>query len=218
MVVGRRRAQHPWQLQSRYVLWNNIVLVFLRLSALCLCEHLSPLSKRNRCPRQDLKKLIVKYDRSHRWLLCSTDYQHLAARSYFLSFFQACLTSNPFLDRRKLVWQPPFPSSSMFRNEMPIRIYSFSCGLLMTQVLVFLSKGLLVGYFGILFHFLSEYSIPCLRCRTHLVIMSLHTTDIHHALWLSPGQVSSAMEICPLLFCFSSCYLGEVLAEGVESV
>lgn len=82
---------------------------------------------------------------------------------------------------------------------MPVRIYPFSCGLLMTQVLVFLSKGLLVGYFQILFHLLGEQSIPCLRDRTPLVRMPLPTLDIHHILWLSPSQVSSNMELCALL-------------------
>lgn len=39
----------------------------------------------------------------------------------------------------------------MLRNEIPIRIYSFSCGLLLTQILVFLSKGLLLAILGCCF-------------------------------------------------------------------
>ena len=48
---------------------------------------------------------------------------------------------------------------------MPLGIYPFSCGLLKTQALVFLSKELFIGHFSILFHLLLEQSTARLRRR-----------------------------------------------------
>ena len=89
-VVGVRRAQCPWQLQGRYVSYNNTMLIFLSKCSLSLHEDRPPLSKLGRSPRQELKWLTVKCGSSHRLCLCSHDtVQQLQIRLLFFSVFSS---------------------------------------------------------------------------------------------------------------------------------